>query len=352
MYKKKILVYPYDGEFSPVLRHSEMMTMYNGGDKLNININNDFEGLLPLCDAVLFSESERSLDFDKFILPKIVKAAEQGKDILYLRKIEEEKRDRLKELCKKYNVSFTSCDDFENTYYEHDLDDFNLQKIDTPVIFIAGLYERTQKFEIQLSLREAFISLGYKVSQVGSRNYCELLGFHSFPKFMYSPSKAEDKKILSFNHFLKDMENKEKPDVIIVGIPGNIMRLNDTFTGRFGTMAYEVSQAVTPDASIMSTLYEDFEPEYFKKIATLIKYKLGFNISCFNLSNIKFDWAVAEQSSRESYLLLDSSFIEKKKIKFNMLKTPVFNTLNNEDRTNMANYLIDILSYYGEVESV
>jgi peptide maturation system protein (TIGR04066 family) len=370
---EKVLVYPYDIEFSPILRHSKLLSMYNivalaspngwgfngkdaafvdGGDKLNININNDFEGLLPLCDAVLFTEAERPLDFDKSILPKVIKAAEQGKNILYFRKIEEESRKTLEELCKKNNVSFKSCYDFENTYSGHELDYFKLQKINTPVIFVAGLYEKTQKFEIQLSLREIFSSLGYKVSQVGSRNYCELLGFHSFPKFMYSPSKTEDKKILTFNHFLKDMENMEKPDVIIVGIPGDIMRLNDNFTGRFGTMAYEVAQAVTPDAAIVSTLYENFEPEYFERIATSIKYKLGFDISCFNLSNIKFDWAVAEYTFKESYLLLDSSFVDKKKIKFDMLKTPVFNILNDEDRANMANHLIDILSYYGEVESV
>ncbi|MDF2989338.1 MAG: hypothetical protein K0R50_4848 [Eubacterium sp.] len=371
--KKKLLIYPYDIEFSPVLRHPEMLSEYDiaalvapngwgftgkdasvadGGEKLNININNDFEGLLPLCDTVLFTEAERVLDFHKSILPKVEKAAEQGKNILYFRKIEENSKNQLMEICKKYNVGFKSGEDFENTYNDIELEGFNLQKINTPVIFVLGLYEKTQKFEIQLSLREVFNSLEYKVSQVGSRNYCELLGFHSFPQFMYSSAKTEDKKILSFNHLLKDIENSEKPDVIIVGIPGNVMRLNDNFTGRFGIMAYEVSQAVTPDAAVMSTLYEDFKPEYFEKIATSIKYKLGFDISCFNLSNIKFDWAVAEYSFKESYLMIDSSFVNKKKTKFDMIKTPVFNILNSNDRVNMSNYLIDILSYYGEIESV
>ncbi len=371
--KKKLLVYPYDVEFSPVLRHPSMLSGYDivalvspngwgftgkdasaadGGEKLNISINNDFDGLLPLCDTVLFTETERTLDFQKFILPKVVKAAELGKNILYLRKIEENDKNELMEICKKYGVSFNSVGDFENTYNDTELESFNLQKINTPVIFVVGLYEKTQKFEIQLSIREGLNSLGYRVSQVGSRNYCELLGFHSFPTFMYSSTKPEDKKILSFNHFLKDIENREKPDVIIVGIPGNVMRLNDNFTGRFGIMAYEVSQAVAPDAAVMSTLYEDFKPEYFEKIATSIKYKLGFDISCFNLSNIKFDWAVAEFTFKESYLMIDSSFVDKKKTKFDIIKTPVYNILNSNDRVNMVNYLIDILSYYGEIESL
>lgn len=371
--KKRILVYPFDIEFSPVLRHSEMMPEYSiealvspagwgmngkdaaiadGGDRLNININADFDGLLPMCDTVLFTEAEHHLDFEKFILPKVIKAAEQGKDILNLRELGEERKKKLKSLCKKYSVSFRSCEDLKDIEVNNEADGLKLQKIYTPVIFVAGVYERTQKFEIQLSLRDAFSSLGYSVSQIGSRNYCELLGFHSFPDFMYDPFLTEEKKILSFNRYLKEIEIIEKPDVLIVGVPGGVMRLNDSFTGRFGITAYEVSQAVTPDVSILSTFYEDYKPEYFEKLSTSIKYKLGFDISCYNLSNVKFDWEAAKNIFKESYLLLDSSFIEKKKAKINMLKTPVFNILDDNDRGNMVSYLIDTLSYFGDVESV
>ena len=371
--KKEILVYPYDIEFCPILRHSEMMLEYavaaivsplgwgmngkdaavaDGGDCLNINVNSDFESLLPLCDCVLFSEAERPLDFDKSILPKVINAVSAGKDILYLRELDEERKKKLKGICKKYDVGFKTCDDFKDTFSVDDSYSLKLHKINTPVIFVTGSYERTQKFEIQLSLRDAFNSLGYNVSQVGSRNYCELIGFHSFPEFMYKSSIADEKKIFAFNHYLKELEIEESPDVLIVGIPGGVMRLNDSFTGRFGIMAYEVSQAVTPDVAVFSTLYEDVQPDYFEKVSMSIKYKLGFDISCYNLSNVKFDWDVAKDSEKESYLLLDSSFIQKRIPKFNMLKTPVFNILNDRDKGNMASFLIDTLSYFGEVESV
>ena len=91
------------------------------------------------------------------------------------------------------------------------------------------------------------------------------------------------------------------------------MKVNDSFTGDFGIMACEISQAVTPDVGVLSTFYEDFMPIYFSKISTLVKYKLGFDINFYNLSNIKFDWEAANENKKESYLIVDSGFVDSKK---------------------------------------
>ena len=40
---------------------------------------------------------------------------------------------------------------------------------------------------------------------------------------MYDEGVSEKKKILMYNHYLKWIEQSEKPDVILVGIPGGIM---------------------------------------------------------------------------------------------------------------------------------
>lgn len=125
-----------------------------------------------------------------------------------------------------------------------------------------GVTNKACKFEIQLSIRENLQSKGYKISQIGSRNYCEFLGFHSFPGFMYNRNLSESEKIILFNNYIKRLENDENPDLIVIGIPGGIMKRNDTFTSYFGIFAYEISQAVTPDYVICSTQYQDFKHEY------------------------------------------------------------------------------------------
>lgn len=129
--------------------------------------------------------------------------------------------------------------------------------------------------------------------------------------------------------------------------PGGIIPFNNLFTNRFGILAFEVSQALLPDASILSVLYEDYKSEYFNMIAQSIKYKLGFSIDCFSIANIQFDWLRAQEEKRLIYTTLDTNFIDKKKLMYNDLKTPVYNILNMDDTLKMSCFLHKKLSGYG-----
>lgn len=225
-------------------------------------------------------------------------------------------------------------------------------KISTPIIFVLGVAQKTQKFEIQLALREKFINEGYKVSQIGSRRYSEFLGFHSFPDFMYNHSIGEINKIVLFNRLIAQIEMEEKPDVIIIGIPGGVMKLNNIMTNKFGVFSYEISQAVTPDVAIFSTFYEDYTPEYFMRINNSIKYKLGYEVDCFNLANVQFDWDNAHEVQRPVYLTLSSKFIDEKIESFKQGDVPLFNVLNESDTENMFRFIVDKLSDYSHIEII
>ncbi|HEX2925349.1 MAG TPA: TIGR04066 family peptide maturation system protein [Ruminiclostridium sp.] len=267
MSKTKIIVYPYDDQFTPILRRRELLRNYevvglvsprgwglNGrdagqadnGSPLGLSITSDFDGSLELCDAVLFSESRTQLEFEQAFKPKVMKAIETGKDILFIFPLKEEIRNEISKACATRGVNFKYYPEIrlapQRIFGEDDL----ALELDTPVIFVLGTGERTNKFEIQLALRENMMKMGYKVSQVGTRGYCELLGFHSFPGFMFGNGISEISKISSFNRFIKGLEGDECPDVIIIGVPGGIMPFNNRLPNRYGILAYEVSQAVTP----------------------------------------------------------------------------------------------------------
>ncbi|MCS4481257.1 TIGR04066 family peptide maturation system protein [Clostridium botulinum] len=216
-------------------------------------------------------------------------------------------------MCESRKVNFSHCV-CEEKYNILNMEAVQLEKIQTPIIFVLGTGDRSGKFEIQLCLRENLMQMGYKVSQVGSRNYCELMDFHSFPQFMYSTEITEEEKVIYFNNFIKDIELNDNSDVIIIGIPGGIMPFNDKYTNGFGILAYEISQAVKPDAAVFTTLYEDYNKEYFESIDNTIKYKFGFEIDCYNLSNIQFDWMKFENLNEQFYITLDYNFISKRKI--------------------------------------
>lgn len=163
------------------------------------------------------------------------------------------------------------------------------QRLEIPVIFVAGVSPYTEKFHVQLALRKRLLDNGYKVSQIGSKEYSGLFGFHSCPVFMSEPMD-NTKRILLFRKYVKYIEQNEQPDIIVIGIPGGIMGINRKHHFDFGMTAYMVSQAVEPDYVIMSMLYgQDYTKEQLEEINQCCKYKLNFEIDSFHLSNSFYD---------------------------------------------------------------
>lgn len=375
MKRRRTLIYPYDLECCPIVRHKELFKEYeivalvsprgwgmtgkdggtaDYGSKLGLVIGSDFEGNLSLCDTVLFCKSEKSLDFESILMPKILMAIEAKKNIIIGSSIKREQFDIISSKCAQNGVDFEyfgtlkKQSEFQEIPHEGEF----IHTISTPVIFVMGMGERTNKFEIQLSLRENILKMGYKVSQIGSREYCKLLGFHSFPSFLYNKEISETNKIVLFNHFVKRIEMEEKPDLIIIGVPGGIMPYNNNLTNRFGVLAYEVSQAVTPDSAIFSCHYNSYPEEYFIDLKDSVLHRLGCKIDCFNISNAAFDWNNSKQFNRESYFSLESEYVDKKMQDYAAYKHPVYNVLNHKDAKKMADYIINILAEYGEAQCI
>lgn len=370
-YKKELMIYPFDEESISLLMHSSLINDYtiahiispNGwglnnkeiqytynNETKKLTISNDFYSSLENCNTVFFNESSKKYNINELIYPKILKAAESSKNIICSIELEDYIIDKLKKICNSKNTSFNYM--INNKLKPISIIDTKIYSIDTPIIFVMGLAERTNKFEIQLELRESIKSMGYKISQIGSKNYCELMGFNSFPQFMYSKSFDESEKIILFNHYIKNIEISEKPDVIIIGVPGGIMPYNNVFTNRFGMIAYELSQAVTPDAVILSVLYNDYDPKFFNMLSESCKYKFGYNIDCYNLTNVQYSSeSIAAQKALE-YITLDSNAINEKVKEYSSLSVPIYNILNKSDGKVMTKFIIDKLTSYGNVEII
>lgn len=163
------------------------------------------------------------------------------------------------------------------------------QTIDVPVVFVAGITHYTEKFHVQLVLRKHLLDYGYKVSQIGSKQYSGLFGFHSFPSFMIEPMDNTE-RILLFRKYVKYIEQEEQPNIVVIGIPGGIMAVNKKHHFDFGMTAYMVSQAVEPDYTIMSMLYgKNYTKDQLEEINQTCRYKFNFEINSFHLSNALLD---------------------------------------------------------------
>jgi peptide maturation system protein (TIGR04066 family) len=325
------------------------------GNKSGMYSMTEYDSILNQFDTVLFTDFEKNAASMSSAENSIFKAIKAGKNVICSLPFKQKTIDEMKITSREMNKTFI----YNLEAYEKAEKDTNtkielleMKEIKTPVVFVIGVAEKTQKFYIQLALRQHFSNKGYKIAQIGTKSYCELLGFHSFPLFMDSPYLSELSKIILFNHYVKKIEKTEKPDVIIIGIPGGIIPLDNKYNNKFGITAFEVSQAVCPDAVILSTLFENFPLEYFIELNLISKYRLGFEIDCFNISNVKFDWAESMIAHKPCYLSIDPLYLNKRKSEYNIPDKPVFNVMDNADCVQLADYILDKLSEYAQIEII
>jgi peptide maturation system protein (TIGR04066 family) len=374
---ERVIVYPFDNEFLPVLRHREFLKNHeivglvapsgwgfagkdagsaDGGNTVGFEVGTDYESCLDICDTVLISDYRKTLDFKTIVFQKILKAIDSNRNIICTLSLDTEYKNKISDLCKKKGLYFKYYHSEVTAKLSAPIEHEKIYEINAPVLCISGISENTSKFEVQLMLRKLFLKENYKVSQIGSRSMCELLGFHSFPSFMYDTAISESNKVVLLNQYIRKIEGDENPDIIILGIPGGILPFNNSLTNKFGILAYMVSQAVIPDAVVMCTLHEDYMPKYFDEISLSMKYKLGFDIDGYILSNTKFDWdsflEQPENAKQAEFYSIISSQVDKKIETLKGYNIPVFNILNERDSVNLYNRLVSNLTEYGTVESL
>ena len=308
---KKLMVYPLTRETMPLLRYSAMLSDYDqvisviekgsgalddkniayidGGTKLNTKVFSDFQEALPLADDVLFSSEVYDVSncLKNFKLSK-----EAGKNII----VDEE-------FSAKLDIDCSDCTILHYQQYSSDVkSDQKLLKIPVPTVLVIGQGQNCNKFDIQMALRAKFQELGYKSSQVGTKYYSALFGCHTLPLL---PDEPLWRKIMLYNRYFKEIVDKEKPDVLIVGAPGGTMPIDKWNNELFGETAIAISKSLEPDASVFSLYMTEKVDDLCNRIIEHSRYALGAPVDCFHISNTRLFF---EQDMRTiSYLSTDYS---------------------------------------------
>ena len=213
--------------------------------------------------------------------------------------------------------------------------------INTPVIAVLGAYQDTDKYEIQLALRNELLEKGYQVSSISSRRDSSILGLHPFPEFMYVNTINEADKIVRYNHYIKQIELTENPEVIIIGVPGGAIPFDQYNHNNFGILTYEISRAVNCDCGIMALPYFSLQVDNnYDKIAKEIYNRFRISIDYFHISAITED--ITQDSFVKSFITLDRTFIRKKIGTFGY--DNVYDFTDRTTITEIADKIIDQLS--------
>ena len=157
--------------------------------------------------------------------------------------------------------------------------------------------------DVQMDLRDKLIESGYKLTQIGSKNYCEFLGFHSFPMFMLDHNDySERERIIGFNKYIRMLYMLENPDLIIIGVPGGVFPFDSYFDNNFGITNFFVSNAILPDYVIFNAIYVDDISEYLETVKSRVECRFNYEINQMFVSNYAFNYSVSLADKSLTYI--------------------------------------------------
>ena len=360
---KKTVIYPFSHASNCLPRYYQMLSgyqitsvvvpgklpqgeldasFYDEGETMGIPINYDLAMQLTNCDTLIWSEFDYTdiPGFRNQVFNHISNALRRGTSVICTQPL------NCSELKKFETEAIQSDSSFRYLDYEACPDEIFdtaiLKKIKVPVISVYGTIENCSKFETQLALRKRFLDEGYRVTQIGSRHYSSLFGFHSFPHFMFETGYSETQKILGFNRWLNKLSDEEKPDVIILGVPGGLLPVNDRFPFHFGIIAYLVSCAIETDCTILNLPCEEINTAYIKRMQNLFRYRFGTQLDCIAMSNVRMNQdSVSSEYQALEYDVLPHRLLSSLVAKCSQELVPVFGVVDGDQ---LFQYICSYLS--------
>ena len=372
--KKKAMLYPFSMDTVSIPRYRNLLCEYelvsvvapaglamegidccviDEGPFSGMIVSNSFENALESCDAVIAAEYE-FLDnrrfFDK-VIERLKTAMTKEKDIFCTMFLEAQILEDLTCFANMNHVNFVYAADQVNGTEAILKQNMYIQTIETPIVVVTGLCDNCLKFELQLAIRDSFLRKDIRVSQIGSRHYSELFGFHSFPGFMFENQYTEEEKILAFNQYIRDLERNENPEVIVIGIPGGIMQYSGRVLNGFGVKAYEVGCAISSDYTILAIPCEGIDNEYVDILSQILKYRNNMILDCICIANTHYnDESIKNLNLLPQIEIMSDHYVDLMRSNYNG-SLPLFKSYDSLQRTLMVEGIYNqLVQNVGKVE--
>ncbi len=307
---KKILVYPYNEDFTAIVRNRTQNTVdsefyliapkgsvkikkdasfVDGLEQTGIYVTDDILSVISIVDEFWLIENDFIISFEKY-LELIMQINEFKKKIVILKKFTKNEKEEITAINK--GIEFTESKNLIKNSITYALS--------VPIIAVAGLGENTSKFDIQLMISKELSERHYKISHIGTKPYCEAFDFHSFPEKIFEEPIKDSEQIRNFRLFIQNICEEENPDIILLGIPLGILPLNDYVQNEYGTIMFKITNAISIDFLILSLYYEEYYNEkYIIEIQNLLKYRFNTELNVLSLNNVKVCWNSLKESKND-----------------------------------------------------
>lgn len=346
MNRKISAFYPMTNEFYSISAYSHLIREFDvkyficpsnlTSTKSSIEVYETLPATEEIEQLIVGKDSSFLLDFDLFYFPIIKSAIDRGIDICFVSEFSQEELQQVLlynvDCNKKVEISTLS-----NTYPYIDSPTPRIASLKTPVVFIASSLERCRKFEVELALYEEFSRKGYKPTLVASKEFAPLFDVYSFPKFVFSRNLETD-KIVNLNMFFKSIEQRDKPDIIFVGIPGAIAPFNNKILNYFGYALHATTNAVLPDVLVLNVNYDQFDLKTLHQFVNNCSRLTGVKPDALCFSDTQID-PVTIQENWLNYFYVEADKVLQLTQKVKNADLPVYYALDKNSLSKLADFI-------------
>lgn len=352
---EKLMIYPYSKAYEPYVSNAELLGEYMvtalvsprgwgyegdiivDGQGNRYMVSADFTEKLDDCTCVWFVADDRRKIPKELLREKLQETVKHGKKILYTR-YGDDYCEEMKQLIptELYIEKKTKLETVLNLSKDRTYD------IDTPIIVVAGLGQDTDKLAVQFILMQKLRGKGYTAILISSRQDGDWKGVYGMPEFVFDHSVGETEKIIKLNHYVKQIEISEKPDVLLVGVPGAVLPLDGINHNEFGILAYEISFAVPCDAAVICMPYQSLFNGDYSQLAEDMQKRFGFSVAGIHMAAVVQDAQEFYAERKLSYVSIEQKVVDRKVSE--ICDDSVWNIRSERGAEKAVSQLIDTLS--------
>lgn len=179
-----------------------------------------------------------------------------------------------------------------------------------PVIFVGGLSGEYDQQEVLLRLSAQLREQGHRIAVFAGNDMLAMLKCHSYSPILRS-NVDNGLKVLALNEMLRKVCKEEHPELILMELPGGVIRFNDVLNGGFGVDTFLLSQAVLPDYFIACAAYGTYNGAYFKEVSAYCENHFGFPINQIHVSNKLLNYSKTVERFRPFWIKMPEREVEK-----------------------------------------
>jgi peptide maturation system protein (TIGR04066 family) len=215
-------------------------------------------------------------------------AIQSGKYVIFL-SISTKVNDQMKKIFDQYpnQIEFRTCLEWNSKRLVER--SYNFHEAEVPIVLVGGIIEEADVLEVLLKLAVKMKEEGVNALIFTKHPIGGLMDFHNMNYIWDATNWTESQKINELNHYINNMVDSLRPDVVLMEAADAVMRYNDKAPNGFGIRTFMICQAVTPDRFICCVPFGFAVGEFISAISLGLKKSLGSPVAAVHVSNVLMD---------------------------------------------------------------